>query len=74
MKDGMTPLWMASQKGHEPVVVLLLSHNADPNIACNDGLTPLHVALLQDHESVFQLLQKEYQKELQPMAEDQVRR
>ena len=40
--DGITPLWMATQNGHEAVVAALLKEGkADTNRADNDGITPL---------------------------------
>ena len=32
-QEGATPLWIASQEGHENVVKVLLSSNADVNAA-----------------------------------------
>ena len=50
--DGVTPLWIACQEGHENVVTLLLSHNADVNLAKSDGITPLWIACQKGHEHV----------------------
>jgi ankyrin repeat protein len=36
-----TPLLLATEKGHEPVVRLLLGHNADVETNDDDGETPL---------------------------------
>jgi ankyrin repeat protein len=47
--DGVTPLFMASQKGHTSVVNVLLRHGADPNLANHDGTTPLFMASQNGH-------------------------
>ena len=43
MKDGATPLRIASQKGHAEVVRLLIEAGADKNQAMTDGATPLFI-------------------------------
>ena len=42
--EGVTPLFMACQKGHTEVVTKLLAANADVNQAVIEGFTPLIVA------------------------------
>jgi ankyrin repeat protein len=41
---GATPLLMASQEGHVPVVQALLQGGADVDKATDNGWTPLYVA------------------------------
>lgn len=41
--SGLTPLILASQRGHADVVTFLLASGADPNLSEQTGLTPLHV-------------------------------
>lgn len=54
--DG-TPLFIASQEGHEKVVKLLLDNsNVDVNKATEDGATPLFIACCNGHEKVAKLL------------------
>ncbi|XP_029487460.1 ankyrin repeat and SOCS box protein 2-like isoform X3 [Oncorhynchus nerka] len=42
--DGATALYEAAKNGHEDIVKLLLSQNADANKAGKKGLLPLHIA------------------------------
>jgi hypothetical protein len=60
MNDGITPLFIASEKGHELVVGRLLQQSGiDVNQAMNDGITPLYVASHKGHELVVgRLLQQ----------------
>ena len=51
-----TPLLMASKRGCEEVVQLLLDRGADPNKASEDGCTPLHRAAWRGDKDVVQLL------------------
>ena len=43
-KNGWTPLYVASEKGHTEVIKVLLHAGADVNQARKDGVTPLNVA------------------------------
>ena len=47
--DGVTALHEASKNGHEEVVAVLLTKNADANKPTNSGLLPLHVAAQYGH-------------------------
>lgn len=42
--DGATALYEAAKNGHEEIVELLLSQNADANKPGRTGLLPLHIA------------------------------
>ncbi|KAL0235423.1 hypothetical protein GEMRC1_002005 [Eukaryota sp. GEM-RC1] len=42
--SGMTPLHIATIRGYDQIVVLLLQANADPSVFDNDGMTCLHYA------------------------------
>lgn len=42
--DGATALYEAAKNGHEEIVELLLSQNADANKPGKTGLLPLHIA------------------------------
>uniref|UniRef100_A0A3Q0SZC9 Ankyrin repeat and SOCS box containing 2 n=1 Tax=Amphilophus citrinellus TaxID=61819 RepID=A0A3Q0SZC9_AMPCI len=42
--DGATPLYEATKNGHEQIVELLISQNADANKPGKRGLLPLHIA------------------------------
>jgi ankyrin repeat protein len=53
---GVTPLFVASQNGHEEVCALLLSHGASVNQATDNGATPLSIASENGHEGVCALL------------------
>ena len=56
-KYGVTPLWIASQKGHTGIVKLLLEAKADVNAARKtNGVTPLFMASQNGHTEVVKLL------------------
>ena len=44
MDDGVTPLFIAAEEGHEAVVRALIEAGADVNKATDDGETPLFMA------------------------------
>ena len=54
--DDTTPLYIAAQEGHLPVVSALLDAKADVNQATDDGDTPLHVAAQVGHLPVVSAL------------------
>ena len=54
--NGLTPLYVATQKGHERVVEYLLTHGAEVNVADKNGVTPLYVATQKSHERVVEYL------------------
>ncbi|PGH20057.1 hypothetical protein AJ80_03707 [Polytolypa hystricis UAMH7299] len=58
-RAGLTPLHLATLKGHSNVVRLLLESedsSADPNVCNSDGETPLHLAAANDERAVVKLL------------------
>jgi ankyrin repeat protein len=54
--DGLTPLQLASTKGHEAIALLFLEKGADVNSQDNNGETPLHNASANGHEAIVSLL------------------
>jgi ankyrin repeat protein len=61
--NGVTPLFIASQNGHDKVVDLLLkSPEININVTNNNGVTPLFVASEKGHEKVADLLLPGYLK------------
>eukprot|EP01117_Protostelium_nocturnum_P017754 TRINITY_DN7282_c0_g3_i2.p1 TRINITY_DN7282_c0_g3~~TRINITY_DN7282_c0_g3_i2.p1 ORF type:complete len:612 (-),score=161.43 TRINITY_DN7282_c0_g3_i2:112-1947(-) len=55
--DKFTPLYFASQDGHEKIVELLVNNpKVDPNIVNGEGWTPLHIASLNGHEKTVEIL------------------
>jgi len=55
-KDGRTPLHVAAQAGHKPVVELLVARGADLNARDEDSRTPLHLAAAEGHKDVVEFL------------------
>jgi ankyrin repeat protein len=54
--DGVTPLHIATEAGHEAGVVALMYAGADINAVMRDGHTPLYVAMHEKHERIVELL------------------
>ncbi|GBP23948.1 Ankyrin-3 [Eumeta japonica] len=46
----------AAEKGHVPVLRLLIDSGCKVDIAAGDGLTPLHVAIIRNHIDVVKIL------------------
>jgi len=55
---GLTPLMIASSKGHIEVVELLKEHGADVNAKDNEGLTALWFAQKAYHTNVVRFLKE----------------
>ncbi|XP_078310484.1 uncharacterized protein LOC144618403 [Crassostrea virginica] len=53
---GVSPLYMASQKGHESTAKFLLDNGADVNLSTQQDRSPLWTACFQGHNSTAQLL------------------
>jgi len=56
MNIGATPLFVASENGHEYIAELLLAKRASVNNAMNDGTTPLLIACQNGYEDIAKLL------------------
>lgn len=54
--EGETALHWAADKGHLPVLRLLLSQGADINATDADGLSPLHYAALAEQREAAEVL------------------
>ncbi len=55
-KYGMTALMRAAYHGHERMVLALLDHGADPNLARNDKFTALALAAFFGHTDTVRIL------------------
>lgn len=55
-RDGLSPLHIAAQKGHDGMVRTLLHYNGDCDKEDSDGLTPLFHAVIEGHEDVVRSL------------------
>ncbi|KAK2017099.1 ankyrin [Colletotrichum eremochloae] len=53
---GATLLWIASARGHEPIVDFLLQHHAIVDLHDRNGVAPLDVAIAEGHEIVAKKL------------------
>jgi ankyrin repeat protein len=71
IRDGDTPLFIASQYGYKDVVEFLVDNGADVNKMNNDGKTPLMVASQNQHKDVVEVLVKKVAKEVQRCQEIQ---
>lgn len=56
--DGLSPLFIASQKGHVDVVKLLLANGADKNKRTKAGISPLTATRPFGYDNIAQMLQK----------------
>ena len=55
--NGVTPLSIASEKGHVEVARILVDGGADINKAANDGQTPLYAATSNNHTEIIHMLE-----------------
>jgi len=55
-RNGWTPLHGAAQRGHGPVIQLLLDRGLDINVTGKNGHTPLLCSVVHEHASIVQLL------------------
>ena len=53
--NGKTPLFIACQKGHLGVVVILLRHGAKTETLCR-GVSPLGIAIRKNRSAIVNLL------------------
>ena len=53
---GATPLFVAAYNGQANVMTLLLSRDANPNLAASDGKTPVWAACMQNHVAALNVL------------------
>ena len=56
--DGMTPLHIASQRGHVNVCRLLLDNSDDSSPVALNGKTPLDIARQSNNKTIVRLLKK----------------
>ena len=57
LKDGLTPLYVASQLGYTDIVRLLIQANANPNLRfLSDGSSALHIASRRGYSDVVRIL------------------
>ena len=53
---NLTPLHLASEKGHNEIARLLFDHGADANHPDSGGRTPLHLASERGHDEIIRIL------------------
>ena len=56
MKDGRTPLYVASHQGHKEVVEVLINKGAAMDLGNKNGETPLYIASQEGKKKVVELL------------------
>ncbi len=59
--DGVTPLWVASEKGHVEIVKLLIANGANINLKANingKSFTPLEIARKNSHTRIIDTLKE----------------
>jgi ankyrin repeat protein len=61
-EQGKTPLIIATEKGNEDMVQLLLKNGADPRIPSNGDVTPLQIAQQKDDEFIAGDIQEALKK------------
>ena len=61
--DMRTPLHVASEKGYEEIVNVLMMHNAIPRPTKN-GFTPIHMAVQKGHINVMKTLLSRFPNEV----------
>lgn len=54
--SGMTPLYLASEEGHDNMIGFLLARGANQKTRSNKGFTPLHAAVAAGHTESVKLL------------------
>lgn len=61
--DMRTPLHVASEKGYEEIVNILMMYNAEPRPTKN-GFTPIHMAVQKGHINVMRTLLSRFPDEV----------
>ena len=56
LKDGVTPLFYASELGYTDIAHLLIKVNANPNLHTDDGGAAIHIASQKGHSDVVKAL------------------
>ena len=57
-KNGISPLYMACQNGHESTVKVLLDKGAEVNLCTENGKSPLFISCQNGHDKLVHLLMK----------------
>lgn len=71
---GMTPLILASYRGHSMIVKKLLGAGAYPLVQCAKGISPLKYAEEKGHKKCVTMLEKAVKAALTPEEEDMARK